>query len=374
MASTAGIIILTVVITVVILIIAFALITYLYLTSLVSQLVQEYDANFAAFCTDLPPIGYSNAVYVPTTNGIYEKPLAKALLDIAFNTTRANCTNLLPLPNPPGFDQQLRLEGHDPFGTGLNMFAYVFWNVATCKACISFTGTSTLTEWLANFSYTLTEATALNGWMPGIQCHGGFYAIYLSIRDALFNWWNTARTYIKFLFITGHSLGGGLSTICAFDFAQEFDGATTGIFPYHYSFGAPRAGNIAFAQTFNSRIPTSLRVGNTEDVIIALPPSSWFGNIFEHTGQLMSFTVAGDSLAFDHVLAYFQDLPVCSQTAGCKIVPGPLPPNITYAKEFLRVSRISDGRKANIDNSQTKEEDKPPNRNPNSLGKWHRNS
>ena len=57
------------------------------------------------------------------------------------------------------------------------------------------------------------------------------------MRNTLWNW--IGENKITTLFITGHSLGGALSTICAFDFAD--------IKPIiiQYSFAAPRSGIMA---------------------------------------------------------------------------------------------------------------------------------
>lgn len=263
--------------------------------------LKSYIDYLEHYCDNVSNVTYNRAVYVPQTNGVYEKNLALALLDVVYATSEANCTQILPLPNPPGFTNQLRVEGTDPINKTYHMYGYIFWN-NTGQAIFTFTGTHFISEWVSDLMYTLVPATALNGYQDGVMCHKGFYNIYLSVRDVYWNWWNQYGAGIKNLFITGNSLGGALSTICSFDFA----GVTEII---HYSFAAPRSGNVAYANTFAERLPTSLRVNNTEDIIPALPPATWDKNTFSQTIGSIPFTISLGSLLEDHIQAYSEHMP-----------------------------------------------------------------
>lgn len=198
-------------------------------------------------------------------------------------------------------------------------------------------------EWEADIDYAQVAPTVLNGYKDGVLVHEGFYNIYKSIRDILWTWWNKNSYWVKTLYITGHSLGGALSTICAYDFAEVFLDRECGInacnsrkcnpnivdecgdeclimnLPIHYSFAAPRSGNSLYAQTFNERLPTSIRVNNSEDAVPQLPPASWLGYNYEHTGNNLPFTISLASLSEDHIQAYSQHLPECAQVAQCYI-------------------------------------------------------
>ena len=55
--------------------------------------------------------------------------------------------------------------------------------------------------------------------------------------------------------VTGHSLGGAVATLCAFDLARKAE--ELGISPSQcccITFGAPRTGNAAFAKLFNQTV------------------------------------------------------------------------------------------------------------------------
>lgn len=268
-------------------------------------------------------------VYIPYQNGVYEKNLSTALLDIAFATSKANCNNILPIPSPPGLPNQLRIEGNDPITGDKLMYAYIFWSRKSCQAVISFTGTEYISEWQSDFQYDQVPPTLLNGYQPGVLVHDGFYSIYTSIRNQLWEWWNQNYSWVKTLYITGHSLGGALSTICAYDFADVFDdcdacNSQTGpseVFriPIHYSFAAPRSGNVDYANIFQQRVPTSLRINNTEDVVSQLPPATFEGNTYEQTRGSVPFTKSLGSLEADHSKAYEKYMPICPEVAPCRV-------------------------------------------------------
>jgi triacylglycerol lipase len=74
------------------------------------------------------------------------------------------------------------------------------------------------------------------------------------------------------IYVTGHSLGGCLTTVLApwllYKLSQA-DNAPTGIYPY--TFAAPTAGNAAFAAWYNATFPISARYYNELDVV----PKAW---------------------------------------------------------------------------------------------------
>jgi len=87
---------------------------------------------------------------------------------------------------------------------------------------------------------------------------------------------------------TGHSLGGGLATICAYDVALWLDGPggwKDGFGDPTFSkwetlnkpvvrmvaFAAPRAGNAAFVEDFHRLGIEALRVVNARDIVPKVP-------------------------------------------------------------------------------------------------------
>lgn len=76
----------------------------------------------------------------------------------------------------------------------------------------------------------------------------------------------------------GHSLGGALANLCAFDIAAAIkeSGATAeggrSIEVSCYTYGAPRAGNAAFRAEYNALVPDSWAVINDQ-----VPPLAMMG-------------------------------------------------------------------------------------------------
>jgi len=70
------------------------------------------------------------------------------------------------------------------------------------------------------------------------------------------------------VYITGHSLGGSLATLCAYELAAR---RQQNISISMYTFGAPRVGNKVFAAAFNALVPDSWRVTNSKDIIPTVP-------------------------------------------------------------------------------------------------------
>lgn len=291
---------------------------YLYLQYVIARERLLFTEGFEHYCENLSPIAYRQEVYVPFKNGVYERKLAVALFDIASNTGKSNCANILPLPNPPGFTEQLRVEGAEPINGQILMFAYIFWDRTLQHAVISFTGTDYISEWISNLDFIQVPATELNGYAEGVLVHRGFYLIYLSIRNKLWNWWNGNSSWVKNLYITGYSLGGALCTLCAYDFADIYDSEDR--VPIHYSFGAPRSGNNEYARFFNIRMDhQSLRINNVQDVIPQLPLPVQDGYIYDQTGGNVPFNISLGNLAYNHTLAYSLFLPICPEAATCHL-------------------------------------------------------
>lgn len=277
-----------------------------------TSVINSVDDAFDGFCTDVVKAVYRRQIYVPVFRGVYNKNLAIGMLDIALNTTRGNCVKDEPLNNPPGFTQQLRVEGTDP-NTGQKVFyGYIFWNIITRNAVFSFTGTATPSELKSDFLYQQVAPIELNNYVAGVLVHKGFYDIYLAVRKTYIEWWRVNGSNINNLFITGHSLGAALSFLCAYDFANLPPSK-----PIHYAFASPRVGNREFANKFNEIEPYTLRVINTCDIVPDLPPSSWRGYIYEECGNYVPFTLALDTLYEDHVKAYIIGLPNCPEVARC---------------------------------------------------------
>ena len=104
------------------------------------------------------------------------------------------------------------------------------------------------------------------------------------------------------LFITGYSLGGGISTISMYDFYHSLvEKVETMV---HYSFAAPRCFNNIGAQQYNSCIPRSYRIFNGSDIIADLPLSIMGTENFTHVEEAIFFDKNLEDYYDNHLKAY----------------------------------------------------------------------
>ncbi|KAF6250498.1 hypothetical protein COO60DRAFT_1705829 [Scenedesmus sp. NREL 46B-D3] len=74
------------------------------------------------------------------------------------------------------------------------------------------------------------------------------------------------------VYVTGHSLGGALATLCAYDLAGRRGASAAGKRVHMYTYGAPRVGNKAFADAFNKRLKgDAWRITNKADIVPSVP-------------------------------------------------------------------------------------------------------
>jgi len=123
----------------------------------------------------------------------------------------------------------------------------------------------------------------LADWPPGGRVHRGF-------MEALEEVWSDLLPYITQLdgkgcklWITGHSLGAALATLCASRY-----GNVQGV----YTFGSPRVGNDGFKEKLDANI---YRVVNNADIVARVPPPG----TYVHVGELKF--IDGDGIIQDHM-------------------------------------------------------------------------
>lgn len=170
-------------------------------------------------------------------------------------------------------------------------------------ACIAFSGTYTKKQWYSNLKISLKHPSSLTS-DTSIKIHQGYDELYSSLRKRIHDWWRENNSGIQHLFITGHSLGGALSTLCAFDFATKLNPSVQLV---HYAMSSPRVGNVEFSTKFDQISPYSIRVYNTEDVVPSLPPSVWNNNVYQHIcvkRGAIAFTRNLGTLSKNHIEAY----------------------------------------------------------------------
>ncbi|KAL4450128.1 hypothetical protein ABPG77_010797 [Micractinium sp. CCAP 211/92] len=108
---------------------------------------------------------------------------------------------------------------------------------------------------------------------PQPWVHSGFLTAYDSVRPAVLSVLATLlggespRPWR--LYLTGHSLGGALATLCAWDCAHRSWPTPVDLEVWNY--GCPRVGNRAFAEHYNQLVPSTWRVVNARDTVCTLP-------------------------------------------------------------------------------------------------------
>jgi hypothetical protein len=141
----------------------------------------------------------------------------------------------------------------------------------TKELVVSHRGSSNIQNWLRDFSYELVPF--INGSGKKMKVHTGFYGTYRSFADIvnsyLFNLLKDPKYDGYKVIITGHSLGGGTSTLHAADQAENIraTGHEVELFTYH----SPRVGDQDFVDYVVSLdIPIS-RYTNRGDIVSQLP-------------------------------------------------------------------------------------------------------
>jgi hypothetical protein len=107
----------------------------------------------------------------------------------------------------------------------------------------------------------------------GVWVHSGFFKSYMSIQSEILSIVKTitGQSNEWSVFCTGHSLGGALSTICAYDIACANREAKFLKSLQVYNYGSPMVGNVGFKEEFNALIPETWRVVNENDGVSRVP-------------------------------------------------------------------------------------------------------
>lgn len=202
-----------------------------------------------------------------------------------------------------------------------SVFGLVAWNDALKSVLVAIRGTKTIWEWLGDFDAAplpfLPE--------PGAgMAHMGFQLVYQQIRDSLLQLLSGVPcTNAQQILVTGHSLGGALAILAAFDIVRHSGLKPS---PQMITFAGPRTTDPVFEKTFNEWVPNAFRIVNFMDVVpqVPVPP------VYEHVAT--EILVHGGFKPLDvtyahHLTTYLAGLqkyqaPVGAQTPA----PAPAPP------------------------------------------------
>ncbi|NUO50402.1 MAG: lipase family protein, partial [Polyangiaceae bacterium] len=123
------------------------------------------------------------------------------------------------------------------------------------------------------------------------SAHAGFVDAFESVEPVLMKKLTEIAERGDRIWITGHSLGGGLATLMAARLLRAREEGATFDVAGVYTFGSPRVGNKAFAAKFRDAVTkagtNAVRVRNADDVVTSIP-----GLLleYEHVGTLAYLT------------------------------------------------------------------------------------
>ncbi|MCA0756633.1 lipase family protein [Paenibacillus sp. N4] len=143
------------------------------------------------------------------------------------------------------------------------------------------------------------------------KTHRGFTCIYHSARNEFLTQLFKLSP-AKRLMVAGHSLGGGLAALAAYDIAVN----TPFRNPIVYTYGSPRVGDPDFVSRFNQRVQNSIRIFNVHDIIPTLPdqayppPFTKNGLFYQHVDKEYPLNFQLNSLAVRNheIVCYFKNL------------------------------------------------------------------
>ncbi len=141
---------------------------------------------------------------------------------------------------------------------------------------VAFRGTESIGDWLQNIDIVRTKRSYGS-------IHGGFAEAYDLVGQSIAASLSAAADAGKKLWLTGHSLGGALATICALELHGRIDFA--GI----HTFGQPRLADRSTQGVISRHFANKFfRFVNDDDLITRIPPN------FRHVGHLIRFNHVGD--------------------------------------------------------------------------------
>lgn len=213
------------------------------------------------------------------------------------------------------------ITANSAFG-GRELFGFI--TESDSQIDVVFRGTSTASDWISDAIARQTEFPYAK---QGGLVHQGFLDIYQSARKQIITAMSKLSAH-KQLYLTGHSLGGALASLCASDLATN----TKFKDPAVYTYGSPRVGNTTFANQFNRKTGPHYRIYNRNDMVPKLPPlvytSPLTGDLYHyiHVKKGVELDFPTGSLAGNHAVSgYFNELAkldpkyaklICAKTPG----------------------------------------------------------
>ncbi len=163
---------------------------------------------------------------------------------------------------------------------------WIFWDRAKRTAVVSYRGTeqTAYKDLISDLNLIPTNVAYDEGRLfksdsttdqDDAWVHRGFLEAFLSVtaevREVVVQQIGGKEPGKWTVITTGHSLGGALSTLSAFELASKSN--ESGVFAEvkNVTFGSPRVGNKAFAGAFDELVPTCYRFANAKDAVASVP-------------------------------------------------------------------------------------------------------
>ena len=107
---------------------------------------------------------------------------------------------------------------------------------------------------------------------PYIKVHGGYLLYYKSMREELFSIIRKKSINLQHdIVLTGHSLGGSVAIICAYDLIKHMEKIDRTPQITCITFGTPMTGNDAFCKDFEAHVPQSYHFTCGADITPRIP-------------------------------------------------------------------------------------------------------
>lgn len=218
-----------------------------------------------------------------------------------------------PLKDPP-YGSPMPLFASPTAGAKREIFGFITRRQGNGPVYVVFRGTQSPADWVANLEFKHVKH-------PWGNVEAGFSEIYGPCSETVLSALRTmhATAPLRKVYVTGHSLGGALATLCAADLA------VSGVAPDPavYTFASPRVGDPAFATRFNQACHEVWRVVNTEDIVNTVPLATPLAEIlripkylepaehlfaflnhlnYEHVGTPVDFTQHNGNIIGNHQL------------------------------------------------------------------------
>lgn len=152
---------------------------------------------------------------------------------------------------------------------------FVGWSAPLGAIVVAFRGTDShsIYNWVNNMRTWRTDlAVNYPGAPQRALVHGGFFYSYNSSSLAANVTAAVGRLMQRHpnapVYVSGHSLGGALATLCALDLKLNQGAHDVRL----YTYGSPRVGNSVFADWFESQIKVHWRFTHNRDIVPSVPP------------------------------------------------------------------------------------------------------